>query len=436
MTVTAKVCVVGAGPAGLAMARALKTAGLAFDVFERNPDVGGIWSPDHVGSPMYDSAHFISSKGAETSTFRGHPFSECAAVYPSHADVLAYLKGFAEAENLYSHIRFSTPVDSISRESSAWRVTAGGTTSLYKSVVCASGTLWDPIIPELPGAERFDGHVRHSATYRSADEVRGKRVLVVGAGNSGVDIACDAARTAASVSISLRRGYWFVPKFIAGQPTDMFFRSRDGLPDWAHPPDAASLLKLLVGAPESYGLPAPDHAPFASHPIMNSEILHHLGHGRIKPRAAIKRLEGSDVVYIDGKREAVDEIVLATGYTASVPYLPKGTFEYGGGNRPRLWMRMVHPDNNGLYGLGFLETNSSVYRLFDLGAELIARHIKAVAECPTACTALDKAIAEWAEPNLDNGLSRIASSRHIDYVDSRAYEDALQDLIATHFSQQ
>jgi len=414
------------------MARALKTAGLAFDVFERNPGVGGIWSPDHAGSPMYESAHFISSKGAPTSTFRGHPFSAGAATYPSHAEVLAYLQGFAEAEGLMPHVRLSTPVERAEQAGDGWRVRAGGETWDYTALVCASGTLWDPIAPELAGAETFGGTIRHSVTYRAADEVRGKRVLVVGAGNSGVDIACDAARVAASVSLSLRRGYWFVPKFIAGEPTDLFFRRRNGLPEWAHPPDTAALLKLLVGPPEAYGLPAPDHQPFASHPIMNSEVLHHMGHGRIRSCPAIEHLEPGAVVYADGTREEVDEIILATGYRASVPYLPESTFDYAGGNRPHLWMRLFHRTVPSLYGLGFIETNSSVYGLFDLGAELIAGHIAAKQSDSLAAASLDAAIAAGDEPDLTNGLARIGTTRHVGYVDSRSYEAALQALIDGH----
>lgn len=427
------VCVVGAGPAGLAMARALKRTDLAFEVFDRNPGVGGIWNPAFAGSPVYNSAHFISSRDAPTSTFRGHPFPSSAATYPSHAEVLTYLQHFAEAEQLMPHVRLSTPVEHAEWTGTAWRVRAGGRVREFAALVCASGTLWDPVVPELPGAQTFGGTIRHSVTYRSADEVTGKRVLVVGAGNSGVDIACDVARTAGSVSLSMRRGYWFVPKFIAGHPTDVFFRRRDGLPDWVHPPDVASLLKLLVGAPETYGLQTPDHPPFAAHPIMNSEVLHHMGHGRIRPRRGIARLEQGAVVYTDGTREPIEEIILATGYRASVPYLAKDTFAYDGGNRPNLWMRLFHRTQPALYGIGFLETNSSVYRLFDLGAELIARHIEALLQGNPAAASLDTAIASGGEPDMSNGTQRIGSERHVGYVDSRAYEAALTALIVEHF---
>lgn len=427
------VCVVGAGPAGLAMARALKAAGLPFEVIEKNPGIGGIWNADHPGSPMYDSAHFISSRDAPMSTFRGHPFPRTAAIYPSRHDVLDYLRRFAEAEALAPQIRLSTAAERAVPGEDHWEITAGGTTRRYSALICASGTLWDPVVPVLAGSEQFGGRLRHSVTYRSSDELRGKRVLIVGAGNSAVDIACDAARTASSVSLSMRRGYWFVPKFVAGEPSDIFFRRADALPHWASPPDAAALLRLLVGPPEAYGLPTPDHAPFASHPIMNSEVLHHMGHGRIAPRGEVARLEATGVVYADGTSEDVDEIILATGYRAETPYLPEGLFDYGAGLRPRLWMRLFHPSRRDLYGLGFLETNSSVFRLVDLGAEIIAGHIQANRTGAPGRAALDELIDRGAGPNIDGGTRRIETARHVDYVDSRAYFQALEGILETHF---
>jgi len=424
------VCVVGAGPAGLAMARALKRAGLPFQVFEKNPGVGGIWDPDHAGSPMYDSAHFISSRDAPMSTFRGHPFPRDAAIYPSHRQVLAYLQAFAADEGLLPHIRTGARVESATPDDTGWRVSVNGIERHYSAVVCASGTLWEPVIADLPGAATFSGRIRHSVTYRSPRELSGRRVLIVGAGNSAVDIASDAARSAAAVSLSMRRGYWFVPKFVGGEPSDTFFRRANALPGWASPPDAAALLKLLAGPPEAYGLPAPDHEPFASHPIMNSEVLSHLGHGRIKPRPAISHLTASAVVYSDGAVEEIDEIILATGYRAATPFLPGGLFEHGDGLRPELFMRLCHRSRRDLYGLGFIETNSSVFRLVDLGAELIALDLLQRSAEPPGRSLLDELIASDAEPDLTGGRRRIATARHVGYVDSSAYAAALTELIA------
>lgn len=427
-----RVCIVGAGPAGLAMGRALLNAGIAFDIYERNPGVGGIWNPDHEGSPVYQSTHFISSKNAPTSTFRGFAFPDTTPVYPSHRDVKTYLEVFAEKAGLMPHIHLSRAVSRAVQHSGGWRVElADGEVRDFEALICASGTLWDPIIPEIPGS--FSGKVRHSVTYRTAKEVAGKRVLVVGAGNSGVDIACDAARSAAKVLISLRRGYWFVPKFIRGVPTDIFLRSSEGLPSWAMPPDAASLLELLVGKPSAYGLPEPDHAPFASHPIMNSEVLHHIGHGRISPRGAIAGARDYEIEFANGKRDEIDEIILATGYRASIPFLDPDLLNYADGTRPDFWLRLFHRSVPNLYGLGFIETNSSVYRHFDLGAELIAKHIVGRRTRSTGAALLDARIASGEEPDLSGGVARLGSARHHGYVDSRTYERTLIETMSTHF---
>ena len=128
----------------------------------------------------------------------------------------------------------------------------------------------------------------------------------------------------------------------------------------------------------------------------------------------------------------IDEIILATGYRASVPYLAKDTFDFDGGNRPKLWMRLFHPSRPMLYGLGFIETNSSVFRLLDLGAGLIAQHLAGKLRGDPQAARLDAAIVAGAEPDMTNGVSRIRTSRHVGYVDSRAYEQALENLISEY----
>ena len=113
--------------------------------------------------------------------------------------------------------------------------------------------------------------MRHTVEYRSPSSLAGKRVLIVGAGNSGVDIACDAARSARAACISLRRGYHFVPKHMFGVPTDVFLSGQVTLPKGvAVPDDPSKMLAALVGDLTRYGLPAPDHKALESHPIMNT----------------------------------------------------------------------------------------------------------------------------------------------------------------------
>ncbi|WP_386172274.1 flavin-containing monooxygenase [Sulfitobacter sp. R86518] len=424
-----RIAVVGAGPAGLAMARALKQSGHDFSVFERNQDVGGIWDPDHVGSPMYDAAHFISSKGAENSTFEGHPFPESAAIYPSHKEVLDYLRTFAKDEGLLPNVTLGCGVsDAVQSSDGIWHVTTDdGKQSTFDALVCCSGTLWDPVVPNITG--RFSGVARHAVSYRSSAEVCDKNVLVVGCGNSGADIASDMTKTAKSVTLSMRRGYWFVPKFIAGQPSDMVFSGKAKLPDWVAPPDPASLLTLLTGQPSTFGLPDPDHPPFASHPVMNSDIPIHVGHGRILPKPDVAKFDDQIVHFTDGSNTAYDEVVFATGYRVSAPFLRDAELTPESGNRPDLWMRVAHRNNPDLYALGMIETNSSVYRLFDKGAHLIVAMIEARADM-TKSMQLSLPALPFDETDLAGENTKISSDRHFGYVDSRIYSKALDEALS------
>jgi cation diffusion facilitator CzcD-associated flavoprotein CzcO len=204
-----KVAIIGGGPAGLAMGRALDVFGIDFEILEQMDDFGGLWNREWDQSPIYDSAHFISSR--TMSAFADYPMPDEWPDYPRHDQILAYTRDFAKAFGLYEKTRFNAEVSAATPSEGGWTVeTAGGVTTKYRWLVCANGATWDAKIPELKG--NFDGIVRHSGTYNSGAEFEGKRILVVGGGNSGADITCDAAQRADHAGISLRRGYWFIPK--------------------------------------------------------------------------------------------------------------------------------------------------------------------------------------------------------------------------------
>lgn len=200
------------------MARALRERNLPYTHLERHEAVGGVRDIENPGSPMYDSAHFISSR--TLSGFGGFPMPDSYADYPPHKDIHAYLRSFAEAYGLTERVEFGVEVKGLQkRPDGSWLVTrSDGGHSLHHNVVMCSGSQWYPNVPDLPG--EFAGEVRHTVGYRSAEELKGKRVLVGGAGNSGCDIACDAARSADHAVISMRRGYWFIPQHVFGRPVD------------------------------------------------------------------------------------------------------------------------------------------------------------------------------------------------------------------------
>lgn len=371
------VAIIGGGPAGLAMARALKISGRPYVLFEKHSDFGGIWDLDNAGSPMYRSAHFISSK-----TMSGHqafPMPDHYPDYPSNRQILDYIRSFARSFGLYENARFGATVEKAEPEGEGWRlsVTENGQTREQRArwLVCASGTNWRPNRPELKGADTFKGEIIHSVDYRDEQRLRGRRVMVIGAGNSGVDIACDAAYAAETAFISLRRGYHFMPKHVFGEPLDVFASKSEWAPPWLGQRVFGALLSKLNGDLTRLGLPKPDHKPLSSHPIVNNQLLHYLQHGDIRAKPGVDRLDGGGVVFTDGSRETVDLIITATGYDWALPYLDRALLTLKN-ERPQAFLKIFQPERPNLFLNGYIETNGGAYKLFDDMSQLIAQAIE------------------------------------------------------------
>lgn len=418
-------CIVGAGPSGLIMARALLREGIPFDCFERHGDVGGLWDPDNSGTPLYESAHFISSKW--TSYFYGFPMPEHYPDYPSGRQILDYIRGFARAYGLYGHVTLGTAVTSAEPTEDGWRVTLStGEVRCYAGVVACPGATWHPNLPEIPGRDGFRGEVLHSVAYARPHAFAGKRVLVVGAGNSGVDIACDAARFARSAFLSVRRGYRFIPKHLFGVPTDVLMSGQVPPPRGiAVSGDVGALLDTLNGDLTRLGLPEPDHDALSSHPIMNTQVLHHLSHGTLVAKPDLVALREDRAVFRDGSEEAVDVVVLATGYVHALPFLDPALFTWTGG-RPLLYLNAIHRERRGLYVLGFAEFADAAYRRFDEMAQLIVADIHAT-ETGRDRDWLDARLRE-DDPDLRGGRRYVDSPRHATYVHTETFRTEMARL--------
>ncbi len=421
-----KYCLVGAGPAGLVMARALIKEGVPFDWFERHSDLGGIWDIDNPGTPMYESAHFISSK--YTSSFYGFPMPEEFPDYPTWQQILSYIKSFAERFNLKTHITFNTSVaDAKPVANEKWQVTlSNGKVEIYEGVINATGVTWHPNRPTLIGEEKFKGQIIHSSQYRSASEFIGKRVLIVGAGNSGVDIASDAAQFADQAFFSVRRGYRYIPKYIFGIPTDALIAGKIQPPKGVSiTGDTTKLIDTLVGDLTRYGLPKPDHDLLASHPIMNTQVLHHLGHGDLIAKPDIQELTSDGVIFKDGSEISVDQIVLATGYSYSVPYLEQNEDEWKDG-RPQLYLRIFSRKHPNLYFIGYAEFADAAYRRFDEMAQMVVLDIRARATGKNYSELLE--LRKSDNPDLAGGHKYIDSPRHTNYIEVDTYINYLAIL--------
>jgi hypothetical protein len=344
-----RVAVIGAGPSGLACAKHLLQVGLRhFVVYEKNADVGGNWlySPTPGHSSAYAGLCAITSK--RMSAYEDFPMPDDYPEYPRHDLLLAYFRAYARRFGLYDFIRFHTEVRQLNPiDGDRWQVTlADGQTETFDYILVASGHHWDPYVPAWDGT--FEGTFLHSHEYREPEPFRGQRVLVIGGGNSACDIAVEVSRVARFTAISMRRGYHVIPKFVFwGLPADVLYARMQFIPRWVRQRLIRLALWLLVGSPERYGLLKPDHDVFQTHPIVNSELLYSIRHGRVHPRRDVRRFEGSRVHFIDGTVEEYDAVIAATGYRISFPFLtPRNRSDVpatGSGRSPPIPERFPSP---------------------------------------------------------------------------------------------
>ena len=397
-----RVCVIGAGPAGIAAGKHLHRAGLRFDMVDANPGFGGLWNWREDSSPAYSSTHLITSK-----TVTAFPDFPMPASYPDfpHADLVrAYLASYAEHCGL-GGAEFATRVLEVRRTDrggSGWIVRAGHPdgewTRDYRAVLVCAGHLSAPRLPEIPGA--FTGEQFHSIAYKTPGILEGKRVLVVGAGNTGCDIAVEAGRVGAFAALSMRRGYHYVPKYLFGRPIDIAVPLPLSLR--RRRPIDRLLLRLAVGDPSRLGIPKPDHRLYERIPIVSSELLYSLGHGRIVVRPEIARLDGGRVHFTDGTAEPYDLLVYATGYRASLGFLPDGLVRFAG-HKPDLFMNIFPRDAEDIAMIGLTEVPAGGWEVEDVQAELAVRSLASSLRGEPA-SARFGAVARRPEPDLSGGL--------------------------------
>jgi cation diffusion facilitator CzcD-associated flavoprotein CzcO len=389
----AKFAIVGAGPVGLAIAKALKQHNIPYVEFEADSELGGNWLHG-----VYETAHIISSR--KTTEYADYPMPVDYPDFPSAQQMLSYLQSFAQTFDLRPNIEFNSKVTSVTpREDELWNVQLNGKDwRVFKGVVVCNGHHWDRRFPDYPG--KFDGEFIHSKDYKSPTQLINKKVLVIGGGNSACDIASEAARVGSLCAISIRRGYWFLPKTIFGIP--LAEAPIGWMPISMQRTLLKAILRVVVGDYGQYGLPKPDHQIFEKHPTINSEILHYLKHGRIKAYPDIAKFDGKRVVFVDGRSEIFDTVVCATGFHVSFPFLPKGLVPvknhvaqvYGGCALPDAKNLYVVGTGQPRYGFGPLVTPASelVAKIIELQDKMVlpvGRVLKEVGDSPPATCLID-----------------------------------------------
>lgn len=422
------ICIIGAGSSGVTVAKALKERGLAFDCFEKGSDIGGMWryENDNGLSSAYQCLHIDTSR--QNLGYSDFPIGGDQPDYLSHAAFLRHLEAYADHFGIRPLVTFGTVVEQVSQDGSGgWLVRLGsGEVRRYAQVVVANGHLWDPRLPDFPGS--FSGTQIHAHHYRTAAPFEDKDVLVVGLGNSAVDIACDLSRRARSVAISTRRGAWLMPKYLMGVPVDRwsaFFSRRMRLPVWLTRSIMARLVRLAIGDQRRFGLPRPPHPIWREHATISQDLLPAIGHGRIVVRPNIERLDGETVAFADGTHQRFDAIVHATGYRTSFPFLDTDLFRAD--RAPvRLFRRMASPDLPGLHFAGLVQPIGATIPLVEIQGQWLAAALSGALSLPDKAT-MDREIDAHADRQKRTYLD---SDRYLLEVDYKLYAGQMRGDLA------
>lgn len=418
------VCIIGAGSSGMVAAKALYEAKIPFDCFEKGSAIGGNWlyNNDNGMSSAYQSLHINTSK--QLMAFSDFPMPDSYPDYPNHELVYQYFENYIDKFGFRDKISFNTSVEKVEKlADNKYLVTTNKFPAKeYTHVIVTNGHHWSPKWATFEGD--FSGTVSHSHHYKTYNGFEGKRVLIVGIGNSAVDIACELTTVASSVTVSTRSGAYIMPKYLFGRPTDHLSK-----PPLAYAPIFLQrlvlnlVLKLNIGNQANYGVPVPKRKILKEHPTISQEFLNKTGHGKIKIKPNIHKLNGSEVVFTDGTSQEFDHIIYSTGYEIKFPFFPKIFFTVQH-NELSLYEYVVDPNHSGLFFIGFIQPLGAVMPLAELQAAWVANMINGLAPLPSK-----NKMDNWITTNRKKMAQRYGdSARHTLEVDFYPYKRQLKKL--------
>ncbi|MCU1489045.1 MAG: putative flavoprotein involved in transport, partial [Acidimicrobiaceae bacterium] len=411
------VCVVGAGSSGMTAVKALQDAGIGFDCFERTGVIGGNWAFGSPASAAYRTLHINSYR--KDMAYADYPMPKTMSDFPHHLEIAEYFNAYVDHFGLREKITFDTSVEHAEPlEDGGWRVTlSDGRVRTYDTLVVASGHHSDARWPEPPFPGHFDGLQMHAHDYRDLAQLEGHDVVVVGIGNSAMDIAVESSYVARHTYLSSRRGAYVIPKYILGRPALPIpiwlpWQIRQRLFQW--------VLRLAVGPVERYGLPRPEHGILQAHPTVSDTILSRLTHGAIVPKPNIAELAGHEVRFVDGSAVEADVVVYCTGYKITFPYFSEQVLA-AKDNDLQLYARMFAPDRSDLVFIGFVQPWGSIMPVAEAQSKVLADYLTGRYALPSP-PAMARAIAAQKA-----ALARryVASKRHTIQIDMPVY---LRDL--------
>jgi dimethylaniline monooxygenase (N-oxide forming) len=419
-----RVAVIGAGSSGIASCQVLQARGIPFACFEKGSWIGGNWKylNDNGDSSAYRSLHINTSR--DLMGYATFPMPKHYPEYPDHVLIDRYFNDYVDHFGLRDCIRFRTEVIKVAPADDGWNVTTrdgdgAQNTDRYGAVVVANGHHWDPRWPEppFPGQDHFAGEQLHAHHYKTPDILEGKRVLVLGIGNSACDIAVESSRVADRTVLAMRRGAYVVPKFALGRPIDEMntpFMSRLPLP--LQRLGYSALLRMVQGKMTKYGLPKPDHKLLGAHATVSSDLLPRIGHGDITVKPNIERFDRRRVSFVDGTVEEIDVVIFCTGYKITFPFFDPGLIASKDNHIP-LFRRVMSPEHPGLYFVGLLQPLGAIMPLAEAQSEWVADVLEGKVRLPSP-EAMRRVI-----DREDRRMAKryVASKRHTIQVDFYPY---------------
>ncbi|OCT85450.1 flavin containing dimethylaniline monoxygenase 5 gene 1 L homeolog isoform X1 [Xenopus laevis] len=439
------VAVVGAGASGLAAIKCCLDEGLEPVCFERSGDIGGLWqykdNPEDGRASIYKSVIINTSK--EMMCFSDFPIPDHFPNYMHNSKIMDYFRMYAQNFSLMKYIQFKTTVCSIKKSldfatSGQWIVTTEKEgkqdTSVFDSILICSGHHMFPNLPlaSFPGIETFKGLYMHSRDYKSPEGFQNKRVLVIGIGNSGGDIAVELSRIAKQVFLSTRRGAWIVNRVSAnGYPLDTLKTRRyvyllnKVLP--------SSLINYIAENKvnqrfdhDNYGL-LPTHRFNGQHPTVNDDLPNRIISGQVKIKCNVKEFKENDVVFEDGTEEKdIDMVIFATGYSFSFPFCDESVLVVTE-NKVSLYKYIFPPhlEQNTLAVIGLVQPIGAIMPISELQARLATRVFKGLVRLPAA----QSMVHDVAQKRQKMESRYVRSQRHTIQVDYVEYMDEVASLL-------
>lgn len=418
-----KTCIIGAGSSGIAAVKALKDRGIPFDCFEKSDRVGGNWVFGNKNGMSAAYRDLFINVSRERMQYVDYPMPDSIPDFPHHTHIARYFDDYVDHFGLRESIEFETGVQRASRRGDGtWEIALDtGETRTYDALLVANGHHWDQRWPEpaFPGSEDFAGVQMHAHTYVDNSIFAGKDVVVLGIGNSAMDISVESSYVARNTYLAARQGAWIIPKYVFGRPVDQLPQN-PRIPFKIRQRMIHQVIKVSTGNPERFGLPKPNHKFGEAHPTVSGRILDRIAHGTIEPKPNIAALEGEQVRFLDGSTVHADVVVYCTGYKITFPFFDEELIS-APENHIELFRRVFHPEIDNVFFVGLLQPLGAIMPLAEAQSAWVGDYLRGEYALPDPAL-LRKDIQD------DQAAMRkryIASKRHTIQVD---YDDYLYTL--------